>query len=194
MTETHLILGGARSGKSTYAEQVALQLAGDKNIVRYIATATADDAEMSERIEHHQLRRGPQWRLIEEPIKLAERITQIDKNSTVLIDCLTLWLSNCLHGDCWPEQRDALINAVEMTQANVIMVSNEVGSGIVPMGELSRQFVDHSGWLHQAVAEICDSVTLVVAGLPMPLKRPSSKDHERGSHALDDEKTRGQNK
>lgn len=166
----HLILGGARSGKSTYAERAVLEHADTDRKPFYIATASAGDSEMSERIQQHQQRRDKQWVLIEEKIALAEQITRLKQGDRVLIDCLTLWLSNCLHQDCWPAQRDALLDALSTTDATVVMVSNEVGSGIVPMGELSRQFVDHSGWLHQAVAAHCDTVTLVVAGLAMPLK------------------------
>lgn len=166
----HLILGGARSGKSTYAEKTAIELAGNRRKRVYIATASAGDSEMSERIQQHQQRRDEEWHLVEEPIELATQICRLNAGDVVLVDCLTLWLSNCLHQECWPTQRDALIDTLSTTEANIIMVSNEVGSGIVPMGELSRQFVDHSGWLHQALAERCDTVTLVVAGLAMPLK------------------------
>jgi len=170
MTETHLILGGARSGKSTFAEQTALNLAQVNIDLIYIATAVAGDKEMSKRIQQHQLRRDDKWRLIEEQINIAEHINNARNHDTILIDCLSLWLSNCLHNHCWVEQRDALIESIKTSQANIVMVSNEVGSGIVPMGELSRSFVDQSGWLHQALAEVCSTVTLVVAGLPMQLK------------------------
>ena len=169
----HLILGGARSGKSRFAEQAAQsafkQSMGGKLI--YLATAAADDDEMARRIDHHQLRRGPEWNLIEEPLAIADVIDQVYDSSTILIDCLTLWLSNCLHNNCWVEQRSNLLSALDNTPANVIMVSNEVGSGVVPMGELSRQFVDESGWLHQQIASIASDVSLVIAGLEMPLKR-----------------------
>lgn len=168
----HLILGGARSGKSRYAEQAAqsaFKVTGGELV--YLATATADDGEMVSRITHHQQRRGPQWQLIEEPLDIAEIVNSFPTSSTVLIDCLTLWLSNCLHHECWLEKRSEFIETLSNASANIVMVSNEVGSGIVPMGELSRQFVDESGWLHQQIATIATDVTLIVAGLEMPLKR-----------------------
>lgn len=177
MVEIHLILGGARSGKSHFAEQRAQQLfdqSGSDTHLIYLATASAGDAEMAERIKHHQASRQAnpdyQWQLIEEPIELSNVIKDAPTNTTILIDCLTLWLSNCLHQKCWSEQRDKLLTELTRCKANVVMVSNEVGSGIVPMGALSRQFVDESGWLHQQIAALSSSATLVVAGLPLTLK------------------------
>jgi len=170
MTNTHLVLGGARSGKSTFAEQKALDLNRTEGKLVYIATATAGDQEMSERIQQHQARRGKEWHLIEEPIVLSKQISCANNEDTILIDCLTLWLSNCLHKNCWAEQREAFLQALITTQANVVMVSNEVGSGIVPMGQMSRQFIDQSGWLHQALSASCSTVTLIIAGLPIHLK------------------------
>ncbi len=177
MIATHLILGGARCGKSRLAEQTARELfecsPGNSKLI-YIATATADDKEMQKRIDHHQVRRDEQWQLIEQPIELATAIQQAPDGSTILIDCLTLWLSNCLHKDCWLEQRQQFLDAVLNCPSSVVMVSNEVGSGIVPMGELSRHFVDESGWLHQELAQISTHVTLVVAGLATHLKEPTA--------------------
>lgn len=172
MNHKHLILGGARSGKSKYAEQCATDLAlNNDQQVFYIATATADDEEMHTRIHHHQQRRSSNWSLIEEPTQLADAISQTPVEATVLVDCFTLWLSNCLHQDCWAQQRDALLRLVRQEQQrNLVLVSNEVGTGIVPMGKLSRQFVDESGWLHQTVATHCHKVSLVCAGLPLALK------------------------
>jgi len=180
MQLTHLVLGGARSGKSGFAEKVAqaafeqsqsVNKSLEKSSLIYLATATAGDDEMKARIAHHQQRRGPEWQLLEEPLNLAEVVDNASKQTTIIIDCLTLWLSNCLHHGCWPEHRSNFLNSLENSSANIILVSNEVGSGIVPMGELSRQFVDESGWLQQQVAAIASDVTLVVAGLEMPLKR-----------------------
>ena len=173
MKHSHLILGGARSGKSTYAEQLTLDahaLSGIQNDLIYVATAIAGDDEMAARIEHHQTRRNEHWQTIEETIDLAKVLNKLDKNSTVLIDCLTLWLSNCLHQQCWASQKSNFIEALSKSDAQIFMVSNEVGTGIVPMGELSRQFVDESGWLHQQLARTSNKVSLVVAGLPMALK------------------------
>ncbi len=172
MTQKHLILGGARSGKSQFAEQCVIELAAnDDTPLIFIATATADDEEMQARIQHHQRRRDARWSLIEAPVKLASAVASSAPQATILIDCFTLWLSNCLHQGCWKEQRNAFLELLEKEQQrNIVMVSNEVGSGVVPLGELSRQFVDESGWLHQEVARHSNKVSLVCAGLPLTLK------------------------
>lgn len=165
-----LILGGARSGKSRLAEQRA-EAAGMELL--YLATATAGDAEMSERIRHHQGRRAGKWTLLEEPTELAEALSQnAQTDRCILVDCLTLWISNCLHQNCWVEQKESLLTALEKLPGHIIFVSNETGMGVVPMGELSRQFVDESGFFHQQLAAVCDQVTLTVAGLPLTLKEP----------------------
>lgn len=171
MTVKHLILGGARSGKSRFAERTTKQLASHQNKqLIYIATATADDQEMAERIKKHQQDRTQDWQLKEHPTKLAAAIEKSTDQQSILVDCLTLWLSNCLHQNIWQEEKDAFLNALKQCPCDVVLVSNEVGSGIIPMGELSRQFVDESGWLHQQLADICTDVSMVVAGLAMPLK------------------------
>ncbi|MCK9468302.1 MAG: bifunctional adenosylcobinamide kinase/adenosylcobinamide-phosphate guanylyltransferase [Porticoccaceae bacterium] len=163
-----LILGGARSGKSRLAEEHAL--ASDMHLY-YIATATAGDGEMAERIHHHRARRGPEWRTVEAPLHLATTLRDLARDDRcLLVDCLTLWLSNCLHHDCWPRERDDLLKTVAELPGQILLVSNEVGSGIVPLGELSRRFADESGWLHQQLAQVATRVTLVVAGLPLELK------------------------
>lgn len=166
-----LILGGARSGKSALAEK---KTCNSQKQICYIATATSGDTEMAERIKHHQQNRPSSWKLIEEPVRLAaaiERNAQADK--IILVDCLTLWLSNLI---CHPDtsllekEKQNLLHLLTKTQADIILVSNETGLGVIPMGELSRRFVDESGWLHQQLAQICQTVTLVVAGLPQVLK------------------------
>lgn len=163
-----LILGGARSGKSTYASRRAL--ATGKTPV-YIATGWADDAEMTERIARHKVERGDGWLLVEEPLHLAQALLAVDRQDrAVVVDCLTLWLSNCLHMGDWQAARDRLLLVLPQLSADIYIVTNEVGSGIVPLGELPRRFVDESGWLHQALAQRCEQVTLVVAGLPLTLK------------------------
>ncbi|MDM3871416.1 bifunctional adenosylcobinamide kinase/adenosylcobinamide-phosphate guanylyltransferase [Porticoccus sp. W117] len=169
-----LILGGARSGKSRLAEQRALQLAEHSGgPLFYLATATAGDDEMAERIAHHRQRRSDQWQLLEEPLTLIDTLRANDGSGhVILVDCLTLWLSNCLHHQCWQAQRDSLLQGLANLRSQVIFVSNEVGSGVVPLGQLSRQFVDESGFLHQALAQQCQQVTLTVAGLPLELKQP----------------------
>ena len=168
----HLILGGARSGKSCYAEQQAEALAKQNNQqLIYVATATAGDTEMSERIQQHQNRRSKCWHLVEESLQLADIIHQYnDEKYCILIDCLTLWISNGLVMEQWSSFKQAFLTSLSDSKATMLIVSNEVGSGIVPMGQLSRQFVDESGWLHQSLAASCDSVVLIVAGLPLKLK------------------------
>lgn len=171
MTPMHeLILGGARSGKSTLAEQRA----GDSKLeLVYVATATAGDNEMGQRIRHHQQRRGASWTLVEEPVALAQVLQQMQHpGRCIVVDCLTLWLSNCLHGECWEQEKSQLLQVLPQLRGHIILVSNETGLGVVPMGELSRQFVDEAGFLHQRLASICQQVTLVVAGLPLALKTP----------------------
>ncbi len=166
----HLVIGGARSGKSGYAEQLAKE-SGKQ--VFYIATATADDDEMQQRIEHHKNSRPQEWELIEESSFLAKVIDNISDDQVVLIDCLTLWLSNwlcCEDISEWKKQKELFLNLLKNSNKDIYIVSNEVGSGIVPMGELSRLFVDEAGWLNQAVARVANEVTLVVAGCPVRLK------------------------
>lgn len=164
-----LILGGARSGKSRYAEQLAQTHAE----VYYIATAQAHDAEMAARIAAHQRQRPALWQTHEVPIRLAHCIENVDApGRLLLVDCLTLWLSNCLHaGDTiWQQQRQDLLVALSRMQADCLLVSNEVGQGIVPVGELSRRFVDEAGRLHQELAGVCERVVWMVAGLPQRVK------------------------
>ncbi len=170
-----LILGGARSGKSRLAEQRA-QASGLE--VVYIATAWVGDDEMRQRIENHRRARPTHWRVIEEPLALVEVLVQESSpQRCLLVDCLTLWLSNLLCRDdaeYLQRQLSALVEAVPQLPGRLILVSNEVGMGIVPMGPLSRQFQDQSGLLHQRLAAICERVTLTVAGLPMTLKPDSN--------------------
>jgi len=166
-----LILGGARSGKSALAERLAAESGLS---VLYLATATAGDGEMAERIQRHRQRRPAEWALVEEPLFLARRLReQTREGRCVLVDCLTLWLTNLLlHEDhsLFEQERDALLACLPQLPGRVILVSNEVGMGIVPMGEITRRFQDESGWLHQKVAAQCDRVVLTVAGLPHVLK------------------------
>ena len=174
MADHHLVLGGTRSGKSGYAERCGL---ADDNARRhvYIATGQAHDAAMAARIARHRADRDARWQTVEASLRLADVLKNEDAPSTViLVDCLTLWLSNALAADCWAAERDALLAALPACQARVLMVSNEVGSGIVPLGELSRTFADEAGRLHQALATRCARVDLVVAGLPLNLK-PSER-------------------
>ncbi|UTV29972.1 bifunctional adenosylcobinamide kinase/adenosylcobinamide-phosphate guanylyltransferase [Photobacterium atrarenae] len=173
---TELILGGARSGKSSLAEQ----LATDSGLpVIYVATATAGDDEMAARIVQHQSQRPASWQLVEEPLDLAAVIKRYSRpENCLLIDCLTLWLTNCLCAEGatdedWQQYKRDFLNALLHAEGRIILVSNEVGQGIVPMGELSRRFVDESGWLHQAIARQAERVVFVIAGLPQVLKGPA---------------------
>ncbi len=167
-----LILGGARSGKSRYAESCAVESGME---VLYIATAQAHDDEMQQRILHHQQQRPAHWRLVEEPINLLSVLKSNNNSSTcILVDCLTLWLSNQL---CEDEHKihlqkniDDLINFLPNLEAHILFVSNEVSMGIIPIGELNRQFIDETGRLHQRLATICESVTFMVAGIPSQIK------------------------
>lgn len=166
-----LILGGARSGKSAIAERLATESGSE---VLYIATATSGDGEMAERIEKHRERRPDHWLLAEEPLRLAETLkAQAREGRCILVDCLTLWLTNIMfmdEGRYFKNEMDALLETLPQLPGEIIMVSNEIGLGIVPMGEMSRQFQDESGLLHQNVAAISDRVVLTVAGLPHTLK------------------------
>lgn len=166
-----LILGGARSGKSRLAEQIAK----DSGLsVVYIATAQALDDEMQQRIEHHRQQRPEHWQVCEEPIYLADRLLQCDQpNQLILVDCLTLWLTNLLLSEdttLLQQQTEKLLAVLAQLQAQVILVSNETGLGVVPMGEISRHFVDEAGRLHQALGQLAHKVTFCVAGFPMILK------------------------
>lgn len=166
-----LILGGVRSGKSRLAEQRA-EASG--LAVVYIATAQAGDDEMAARIAHHQASRPSHWRLVEEPIRLAAVLTaQASPDRCLVVDCLTLWITNLLCAEDevrFRRERDALLAALPQLPGRLILVSNETSMGVVPVGELSRRFCDEAGWLHQALAAICDRVVLTVAGLPQVLK------------------------
>ncbi|WP_449431572.1 bifunctional adenosylcobinamide kinase/adenosylcobinamide-phosphate guanylyltransferase [Pseudomonas putida] len=169
-----LILGGARSGKSRLAEQ----LASDSALaVTYIATSEPLDGEMNERVRLHRQRRPAQWGLIEQPLALATVLrAEAAEGRCLLVDCLTLWLTNLLMLDDQQrlaEERDALLDCLATLPGTLILVSNESGLGVVPMGELTRRYVDQAGWLHQAVAERCQRVVLSVAGLPLMLKGPA---------------------
>lgn len=171
---TELILGGARSGKSSHALNQALAWQGD---VCWIATAQALDAEMAERIIRHRSERPAHWRTIEEPCHLAHALKQAAGSGLIVVDCLTLWLSNCLFGSgsTFEEELAALTIQLEAMQSHrILLVSNEVGSGIVPDNAMARQFRDSAGYLHQQLARLVPDVTLIQAGLPLPLKRAGS--------------------
>lgn len=160
-----------RSGKSRLAERLALET---QLPVVYVATAQAGDAEMARRIAEHQHRRRADWRLIEEPLALAEVLADTcAPERCILVDCLTLWLTNWLmqaDDTALHDQTQALLEVIAEAPGQLILVGNETSMGIVPLGELSRRFGDLAGVLHQDVAARCDRVILTVAGLPLTLK------------------------
>ena len=167
-----LVLGGAGSGKSRYAESLVegAIAAGGEGL--YLATATAGDAEMAARIARHRTRRGAGWTTVEEPLALATTLTaEAGPGRAVLVDCLTLWLSNLVACGKDPETATAdLIDAFDGLGGPVIFVSNEVGMGIVPEGALARAFRDQAGRLNQAIATRAERVVFVAAGLPLIMK------------------------
>jgi len=164
-----LVIGGARSGKSAFAEAQAL--ASGLRVI-YLATGEARDAEMDERIAHHRARRPAGWRTVEEPLLLAAALRRAAAPDTcLLVDCLTLWLANVLLAERDGEVAK-LLETLPALPGRIFLVSNEVGSGIVPENALARRFRDEQGRLNQRVAALADRVTLVVAGLPLPLKQP----------------------
>lgn len=163
----HLVIGGARSGKSSFAERQARE-SGLR--VTYIATCEARDDEMTERIAHHRERRPAEWRTVEEPLLLADALRrEAAADVCVMVDCLTLWLTNVLLGER-EEEIDKLLATLSTLPGRIVLVSNEVGWGIVPENALARRFRDEQGRLNQRVAAIAADVTLVAAGLPLILK------------------------
>jgi adenosylcobinamide kinase/adenosylcobinamide-phosphate guanylyltransferase len=168
-----LILGGARSGKSAYAETLLAGLAAPV----YIATAEAGDAEMAERIGEHRRRRGPAWTTVEAPLDLAGALrvqaaeADVVPGRAILVDCLTLWVSNLMGAerdvDAAGEHLAAMLPALRVP---VVLIANEVGLGIVPDNALARRFRDHAGRLNQCLAQVCQRVVFVAAGLPLMLK------------------------
>lgn len=171
----HLILGGARSGKSAFAEKLAIESGLP---VTYIATAQVYDTEFGQRVEHHKTRRPAHWKTIEQSFNLGETLKAHAKTGEcVVVDCLTLWLAQCICPDCerpenldWQNERNALLETLPTLQGMVLLVSNEAGMGIVPLGEINRQFQDEQGRLNQAVAQLVNKVSFVAAGLPLTLK------------------------
>lgn len=166
-----LVLGGARSGKSRYAQQLAERRWKHP---LYLATAEVKDQEMARRVKAHRKERGAHWGCVEEPLNIAQVLMNGAAHADgILVDCLTLWLSNVLlkEGPAAIEKRQqALLKAVRTVRRNLILVSNEVGLGIVPEHKLGRIFRDQAGWLNQALAAEVDTVVFIVAGMPMVLK------------------------
>jgi adenosylcobinamide kinase / adenosylcobinamide-phosphate guanylyltransferase len=166
-----LILGGVRSGKSRYAEDIAR---ASGTAVSVIVTAASGDEEMAARIAVHRARRPAGWRVIEAPVELAKAIEGSSTRGTVVVvDCLTLWLSNLMaleDAQALGRERAALKEALARAEGAVLLVSNEVGSGVVPVNELARRFIDEAGVLHQELGQLCDRVVWMVAGIPTIVK------------------------
>lgn len=183
--ERHLVLGGARSGKTAHAIFLAKSLSTQKNFdVTYVATAQPLDDEMRHRISLHRAERPATWHTLEAPGGLAQAVAALPADRVVVIDCMTLWLSNSLLQDfredvptaalpTWERERAEFLQWLNATGNEVFLVSNEVGAGIVPLSPVSRRFQDEQGRLNQALAAICDRVTLVVAGIAVPIKGAS---------------------
>tara|TARA_R110002167_G_scaffold223788_2_gene429138 strand:- start:433 stop:981 length:549 start_codon:yes stop_codon:yes gene_type:complete len=175
-----LILGGVKSGKSRYAENYLKDFLAANNLddrqACLIATAQALDEGMLTRIREHKQQRPTSWQLIEEPINLSKALKEAEKISDIiLIDCLTLWLTNLLMKEdhaFMQTEIDLFLLAVSKCTSELVMVSNETNMGIMPLGQLTRDYCDQAGALHQSLAEVCDQASLVVAGLPLVLKSP----------------------
>lgn len=173
MSYSLLVTGGARSGKSRFAEERALSM-GARLV--YIATAQAFDDEMTKRIKEHQDRRGPEWHTVNAPLHLAEAITETDGLGPCLVDCLTLWLTNLIFAESdIKTATNAVIQTMKSRRDPLIFVTNEVGGGIVPENKLARRFRDEAGRLNQIVAEEVDEVFVCISGMPLQLKGSNHK-------------------
>ena len=180
-----LILGGARSGKSSFAEKIAQKKGGDE--VTYLATAEAKDEEMKKRIKHHQKTRNKKWKTIEEPLFLGEVLSSISAKEVVLVDCITIFLTNHLFSNTndseeinYAKKENIIMDEIDKIVENaknkdIILVSNEIGMGVVPSNKLGREFRDISGRVNQFLAKKADDVYITIAGLPVELKELSNK-------------------
>ena len=161
-------IGGARSGKSKSAEIHTLKFGSPAT---YIATCEALDEEMAQRVKKHQARRDESWSTLFTPLNLADEIQKIGSNKPILVDCLTLWLSNhLLKKNDLEREIDELANSLKNSNANIVLVSNEVGTGIVPDNALAREFRDNAGFMNQKIASVSDEVYWVVAGIQTQIK------------------------
>lgn len=167
----HLVLGGVRSGKSAFAQE---QIAACGKPVCYVATSQVWDDDMADRVRQHKDNRPSEWQLIEEPLALASVLHSLNSpEQAVIVECFTLWMTNllCLEDEGrLEEEKQALLNAVDVFEGDLVLVSSEVGLGIMPMNALARRFGDEAGAMNQALAKLTNRVTFVAAGLPLPLK------------------------
>lgn len=167
----HLVLGGVRSGKSAFAQE---QVAASGKPVCYVATSQVWDDDMADRVRLHKDNRPSEWQLIEEPFALASVLHSLNSpDQAVIVECFTLWMTNllCLEDEArLQEEKQALLKAVAAFEGDLVLVSSEVGLGIMPMNALARRFGDEAGAMNQALAKLTDRVTFVAAGLPLPLK------------------------
>ena len=168
MCLTILVTGGARSGKSSFAEKRTKQLGSS---LMYIATSEIIDSEMEKRVAEHQARRGSEWETLHAPLKLAEALSETDGKGPCLVDCLTIWLNNLIfHNEDTIVATKELIKVLEQRSDPVVLVTNEVGSGIIPENALARQFRDEAGRMNQIIAQVADEVYLSVSGIPLQIK------------------------
>lgn len=166
-----MIIGGERSGKSSYAQDYALDAASDASNRYFIATAERMDDEMSKRIIAHQASRAGRFHTIEEPIKLAEAIRSLPPEAEVcVIDCLTVWLGNLIYRKMLDGAVESLLEVLENPPCDIVVVTNETGLGIIPADAESRLFVEQAGRLHQKIAALARNVIVMIAGIPVPIK------------------------
>ena len=182
-----LIIGGARSGKSAHGEAL-IEDCRSSQVAKplYIATAEAGDGEMAARIRKHKRRRGVRWETLEEPLEIARALEVHGRpDRAILVDCLTLWLSNLMgKGRDIAAETARLLGALDNLEGPVVLIANEVGLGIVPEGALAREFRDQAGLLNQAIAERAERVVFIAAGLPMTIKDAAPKDRAMGLRAI----------
>ena len=172
MCLTILVTGGARSGKSSFAEKRTKQLGSS---LMYIATSEIIDSEMEKRVAEHQARRGSEWQTLHAPLKLTEVLFETDGKGPCLVDCLTIWLNNLIfHNEDTVVATKELIKVLEQRSDPVVLVTNEVGSGIVPENALARRFRDEAGRMNQIISQVADEVYLSVSGIPLQIK-PNQK-------------------
>ena len=168
MCLTILVTGGARSGKSSFAEKRTKQLGSS---LMYIATSEIIDSEMEKRVAEHQARRGSEWQTLHAPLKLAEALSETDGKGPCLVDCLTIWLNNLIfHNEDTIVATKELIKVLEQRSDPVVLVTNEVGSGIVPENALARRFRDEAGRMNQIISQVADEVYVSISGIPLQIK------------------------